>query len=109
MRASKYCSHTDPAGQHCLNLVPGGTRNCPEHQSRWGNTTRRRPKGWANTRARILKRDNHHCYVCGQPATEVDHIDNLGSEADNNLAAICNPCHTTKTLREAQESRLTAK
>lgn len=106
MRASKYCSHTDTAGQHCLNLVPGGTRNCDEHQSRWGTTTRRRPKRWNATRERILTRDRNTCYICQRPATQVDHIDNLGDEQDANLAAICTDCHAKKTQTEAQESRL---
>lgn len=106
-RASKYCTHVDrDTGQQCLELVPGGTRNCDQHKTRWGNTTRRRLAGWAKTRARILARDNHTCYLCGGTATQVDHIDNLGSEQDSNLAAICEPCHERKTLREALESRL---
>lgn len=107
MRAPKYCTHYDTSGVQCLNLVPAGTRNCPEHQSRWDRSTRRRTGNWRTTRARILDRDNHTCYLCGGPANEVDHIDNLGGEQDSNLASICRNCHTRKTVREALESRLT--
>lgn len=67
-------------------------------------------KGWASTRQRILTRDQHVCYQCGAHANEVDHITPLsqhGTEHDDNLAAICNPCHKTKTAREANQARRT--
>lgn len=66
-------------------------------------------------RQRILQRDNHTCQQqdpgCTITATEVDHIVNLAAlgltradamadEDDNNLRAICTPCHKTKTERE---------
>ena len=104
-RAPKYC-----ATQDCLELIPGGTSYCRQHRINWagGAPTRRRPPGWQRTRARILRRDKHTCYICGCPdATQVDHIDNLGSEQDDNLAAVCVDCHRRKTLAEARESRLT--
>ena len=107
VRAPKYCSAKD-----CLVLVPGGTRNCQAHTTRWDSSTRwgnrhTRPKGWAATRARILKRDEHTCRACGRPGNEVDHIDNLGDDSDNNLWVLCHVCHAAKTNAEALESRLT--
>lgn len=86
--------------------MPGGVRNCDEHKSRWDSSTRRRPRGWAKIRARILRRDQWICYVCGLRATDVDHINNLGGDDDWNLAAICLRCHKRKTQAEARESRL---
>lgn len=59
------------------------------------------PAGYAR---RILERDNHTCYLCGNPATQVDHIvpwAEGGTHAQTNLAAICEACHTAKTKTEA--------
>lgn len=53
---------------------------------------------------RILERDNHTCYLCHQPATQVDHIvpwAEGGTHAEANLAAICRDCHAVKTKAEA--------
>jgi len=66
------------------------------------------PPGWAKTVRRILKRDNHRCYRCDALATEVDHIvpaSQGGTDDDNNLAAICTPCHRRKTASEAVHAR----
>lgn len=104
-RAPKYCAQPD-----CLELLPAGTKRCPAHTTRWA-TSRRRPPGWAKIRQRILRRDRWTCYlrlpgVCVGHATQVDHIDNLGGDEDENLAAICAPCHLRKTQAEARESQL---
>jgi 5-methylcytosine-specific restriction endonuclease McrA len=62
---------------------------------------------WRKLRDRILKRDEHRCYICGRDgADEVDHIIPLfegGSKADpGNLAAIHDdPCHQAKSKGEA--------
>lgn len=66
------------------------------------------PKGWTSTRRRILKRDSNECQmripgVCVMVATETDHIipDYLGgSDEDENLRAVCKPCHAQKTKAE---------
>lgn len=68
---------------------------------------------WERTRQRILRRDNGLCQVClsrGQytPASQVDHITNKaagGTDADDNLQAICRPCHRAKTAAEARQGR----
>lgn len=106
-RAPKYC-----ATRGCLELLPAGTSWCPAHAPIKWATSRRRPRGWRKTRERILRRDQWACYlqvqgVCVGRATQVDHIDNLGSDEDENLAAICAPCHQRKSLVEARESQLT--
>lgn len=67
------------------------------------------PGNWRTIKARILERDGHRCYVCGATATEVDHLVNVaagGTHEDDNLAAICEPCHKRKTQREAQAGRV---
>ena len=74
----------------------------------WGGRTR--PPGWTKTRDRILTRDQHKCYLCGDPANEVDHVVNIaagGTHNDGNLAAICRPCHAAKTKREATAGKPT--
>ena len=90
-----------------------GKRSVPR---KWGTTSRasRHARGygteWDHTRARILKRDKHLCQPCRQAgqtsaATQVDHIKPRargGSEADDNLQAICTACHLAKTAREGQ-------
>lgn len=105
-RAPKYCSHPDG----CTELVPGGVRCCPTHSVRWDGRTRRRPRGWGKIRLRILKRDRWTCCVpgCGARAVDVDHIDNLGSDDDDNLWSLCRPHHEQKTQAEAMESRLSS-
>ncbi|MBM0205051.1 HNH endonuclease [Micromonospora sp. STR1s_5] len=70
---------------------------------------------WDAITQRILRRDEHTCYVCGrQEATQVDHkmpVSEGGSPRDeDNLGAICaTPCHKEKSeaerIRAAQRAR----
>ncbi|PKH12613.1 HNH endonuclease [Pseudomonas sp. 43NM1] len=74
----------------------------------WGSGRGGRP--WRRRRATILLRDHYTCRVCGliTDQLEVDHIVNLaqgGSDDDDNLQAICIPCHKVKTAREATAHR----
>lgn len=75
--------------------------------------TVQRKRGWAGVkdRERIRARDNGLCQEClrnnrttiGHP---VDHIVPLwkgGSDDDSNKETLCDPCHDTKTAREAAE------
>ena len=60
-----------------------------------------------------MKRDNWLCQPCQRegrvtPAREVDHItpkSKGGTDALDNLQAICIPCHAAKTEREAAEAQ----
>ncbi|WP_072166371.1 HNH endonuclease [Erwinia sp. Leaf53] len=71
------------------------------HQRGYGST-------WDVIRPRILARDKHLCQLCLQigratAATTVDHIipkAQGGTDADENLQALCWPCHRTKTAGE---------
>lgn len=64
---------------------------------------------WDKLRQRILKRDKHLCQPCRAKgritaATQVDHIKGKakgGSDAEDNLQAICSPCHAAKTIEES--------
>ncbi|UZE12777.1 HNH endonuclease [Pseudomonas sp. B21-053] len=74
----------------------------------WGSGRGGRP--WRRRRAAILLRDQYTCKVCGVTTNqlEVDHIVNLaqgGSDNDDNLQAMCTPCHKAKTAREATAHR----
>ena len=74
----------------------------------WGSGRGGRP--WRRKRAAILVRDNYTCRVCGliTKDLEVDHIVNVaqgGTDDDENLQAICIPCHKAKTARESSAHR----
>lgn len=71
---------------------------------------------WRKRRKRILERDKYLCQVClalgiVTPATQVDHIVNKaagGTDDDDNLQSICDPCHAPKTRAEALAARRAA-
>lgn len=57
------------------------------------------PKGWPAIRAVVLHRDGYRCYLCGDQATEVDHLwprARGGSDRLSNLRASCRVCNATK-------------
>lgn len=63
---------------------------------------------WRRIRDRVMDRDKWLCQQCLEvgvitAATECDHIIPVakgGSDAENNLQALCHRCHTMKTVRE---------
>lgn len=75
------------------------------------------PRGWHKIRQRILHRDHGLCQeydalfgICGQPATDVDHIDPDGPQADpSNLRSLCRPHHQLKSSREGAAAMLARK
>jgi len=104
-RPARPCSQPGcPALQPCLTHPP---------KQRWDNSTRTRRRtgtGWDEQarHKRILRRDGRRCYLCGGVANQVDHKVPLylgGTDAETNLAAICDSCHDTKTAREGHEAR----
>ena len=61
-----------------------------------------RTREYRKLRTEILNRDQHTCYICGDPeANEVDHIvprSRGGAVSDpENLAAICKRCNLVKS------------
>lgn len=64
---------------------------------------RKRGRAAVADRLRILRRDEGRCRVCRGIATQVDHIIPLfkgGQDKDDNKQAICDRCHTRKTILE---------
>ena len=50
------------------------------------------------TRKAVFDRDNGVCQICGQPATDIDHI--AGDSADpENLRALCRACNMAEAER----------
>lgn len=101
-RASTVCA--EPG---CPTITETGSHCAAHTPPAWSGSTRRRrlPKNWERTRARILRRGNHRCYICGGRATEVDHINPGDDHSEANLAAICAPCHRSKSAREGRAAR----
>lgn len=94
----------------CPTLVPYG--RCSEHAKQGRREAdRRRPNGyqrgytrqWAEFSKDYLIR-HPWCTVCGERATDVDHIDGSGRNGpraydERNLQALCHPHHSSKTAR----------
>ena len=117
--APKPCRHLG-----CKALVADGTGFCSVHQedrkigkfadARRG-TSHQRGYGseWQKIRSRILSRDKGLCQPClragrYRPAKAVDHITPKfegGTDDDENLQAICLPCHEAKTAEESRRAR----
>lgn len=111
MAAPKVCAH---AG--CMAIASSGSR-CDKHISEatsWGawqngRTSSQRGYGamWRKIRADVMVRDNYLCQTCKRAKTitaanAVDHIkpkSQGGTDNMNNLEAICNDCHKTKTAQ----------
>lgn len=101
----------------CNKMASKGGR-CEDHQHKpWasneGKTASERGYNykWRKRRERILKRDSYLCQCClgngiYTKATDVDHITPKakgGTDADDNLQSLCNPCHKEKTIRERSQ------
>ena len=72
----------------------------------------RQPGNWQALKAKVLRRDEHRCYVCSGDAVTVDHLVPVaegGTHALTNLAAICKPCHDAKTEAERRRGLARAK
>lgn len=104
-KTQRLCEHVG-----CKKLCTEG-RYCEEHKPK-----RKDPKGrknsaqrgyggaWRKARALFLKL-HPVCVICGQPATDVDHI--VPHKGDkkifwdvNNWQPLCHSCHSKKTARE---------
>lgn len=74
----------------------------------WPTRSRRRtelPHNWASIRRTVLARDGGRCVLCGQPATDVDHIDRLGPHDPTNLRSLCHHCHALRTSADGNQAQ----
>lgn len=92
---------------------------CIEHykqraRTRFRSNTNSNARGynyrWQQFR-KIYLMEHSICVICGQPATDVDHIkDHNGDKVlfwnEKNLQALCHSCHSKKTAKEHQFTRL---
>ena len=93
-------------------LVPRVT-NAPTSRIKTNTTANTRTRGsvWMKVREEVMNRDCGICQTCKRngnvsAATQVDHIIPLhqgGTDARNNLEAICDECHKVKTAAELKE------
>ena len=97
--AARVCSQPG-----CPAIAVEGGR-CARHQlaERPRATPSERGYGaeWQRIR-RVFLRENPCCVLCGQPATDVDHIVPLsrgGTHDAENLQALCHSHHSQKTTR----------
>lgn len=91
------------------------TVKCPKHNARGKEATNRQrrralhtgSKAWKQQRERVLIRDLYTCQACGHYGDQVDHINNDAHEVvpDERLQTLCQPCHSSKTMRETNEAR----
>ena len=80
----------------------------------WATSRRRTalPKGWANIRRQVLKRDTGRCVArmrdgdrCPERASEVDHIRDPDDHSLANLQSLCSWHHKIKTQAESAAAR----
>lgn len=58
--------------------------------------------GWRQARALAFRVHGNACVMCGDKATEIDHIIEVasgGTDDVENLQPLCHSCHKTKTSR----------
>lgn len=70
--------------------------------SGWKQSNRkaRLPSDWRRITLAVRRRDRGVCTLCGQPGTDVDHIEPGDNHAMSNLRLLCSPCHARKSARE---------
>ena len=90
----------------CRALVNAGERYCPEHKQQYARKvdTSHYDRRWQKMRLIFLQKHPlcEACWKAGRltPATEVHHIIAVadgGSDREENLQALCKPCHSKKT------------
>lgn len=107
-RAKTVCSEA-----RCLKTAQDRGKCRLHKRPAWQGSQRNinRPSSWRTTRTLALRRDGRLCVLCGQAATEVDHIKPIalgGSWSLDNAQSLCGSCHLLKTMREAAERRARA-
>ena len=103
----------------CPELVESGSGGyCKEHKRTHDNRYQKsradanlikvyKSKGWATARRNALYRDQGMCTICGEPATMVDHIEEIKDGGDpfflENLQSLCYRCHAIKTRQVSRD------
>ena len=106
----------------CAATTTARNGYCDAHQAlasgwtaedRGSSTDRGYGWDWRKRRDRIMRKHKYLCQPClakdrVMPAVAVDHIvpkAEGGTDADENLQAICKPCHKLKTESESKRAR----
>lgn len=108
-KARHQCGYTG-----CPALVEAGTRYCPGHRKIYnqrGNAAHY-DRRWRKISKLHLSK-NPLCAECQRagrltPATETHHIIPVsagGSDAEENLMALCKPCHSRISMEEIRNGR----
>lgn len=103
-RAMHVCPKTG-----CINLIPAEQRYCEAHakqqrkpDTRPNSAQRGYDAEWRKIRAAYLEA-HPYCVVCGQRATEVDHIVAIregGTHDWSNLRGMCKSHHSKRTIKD---------
>jgi len=94
---------------------PQTRRDSPSRRpSNWSKSDRRNrlPADWDKIRKRALKNDQRMCQqvlgddggICGQEATDVDHIRPGDDHRDSNLQSLCSMHHNRKSSGEGAKA-----
>jgi len=101
-RAPKVCA--EPG---CPNTAEPGDPRCAQHKRpAWhGSGKGRGGRPWRRLRDSVLARDRHRCRDCGDPATEVHHLDGIAAGGDqlphlSRLLSLCTACHDRRTAED---------
>jgi 5-methylcytosine-specific restriction protein A len=101
MRHPKVCvvdgcpNQATPYSGRCLDHPP------PRSPSSKATGT----SAYKRARVQALKRDNWTCQLCGDPATQADHIQQValgGSHELSNLRAVCASCNQARNAQRWQ-------
>jgi len=112
MRLRKPCRETG-----CVALAEPGSGYCAKHKPLEIRHNDYTPmyanRQWRELRKQVLL-DQITCEICGNEASEVDHIQpHRGDQAlfwdRNNLQCLCKSCHSSKTMREINARKSTQK
>jgi 5-methylcytosine-specific restriction protein A len=98
--ATHRCPGRAKNGRYCAKCAKRAQkRRAPEKRA--SSAKRGYGANWRKIRAAHLKK-HPLCVVCGEPATNVDHIIPLakgGTNASSNLQSMCHSCHSRKTAK----------